>query len=186
MRIIGGSLKGQSIDYVKNFNTRPLRDSVKESVFNIIKHSNLIKINLEKSSILDLYSGIGSFGIECISRGAKNVTFVEKNKDAFDILKKNLINLSVLKKTKLFNNFAEDILAKLEKIKYNIFFLDPPFKDKSFYKNLDFIKKNKMYKKKNIIILHRERKSKESYDNYFNITKTKKYGRSKIIFGFFQ
>ena len=74
---------------------------------------------------------------------------------------------------------------KKKKIKFDIFFLDPPFKDKSFFINLSFIKKNKMYKKKNIIILHREKKTQELYDNYINIIIIKEYGRSKIIFGFF-
>ena len=59
-------------------------------MFNVLLHSNLIKVNLVDSNILDLYSGIGSFGIECISRGAKKITFVEKNKPTFEILEKNL------------------------------------------------------------------------------------------------
>ena len=83
MRVISGILKGKSIDFLKNSNTRPLKDSVRENVFNILKHSNLIKVKIEKSNIFDLYSGIGSFGIECISRGARKVTFVEQNLKAF-------------------------------------------------------------------------------------------------------
>ena len=74
MRIIGGSLKGRSIDFLKNSNTRPLKDSVKESIFNVLIHSNLIQTKIEKSKVLDLYSGIGSFGIEAISRGAERIT----------------------------------------------------------------------------------------------------------------
>ena len=66
MRVISGVLKGRSINFLKNKNTRPLKDSVKESVFNILKHSNLVKTKIENSNVLDLYSGIGSFGIECI------------------------------------------------------------------------------------------------------------------------
>ena len=95
MRIISGKLKGKSINFVKNLNTRPLKDSVKENIFNIIKHSNLIDIRLEKSKILDLYSGIGSFGIECISRGAREVSFVEQDRNAAKILEDNLIKLSI-------------------------------------------------------------------------------------------
>ena len=91
MRIISGFLKGKKLDFLKSTTTRPLRDFVKESTFNIIDHSNLIDIQIDKSSILDLYSGVGSFGIECISRGAKNVNFVEKDKLAFNILYKNSI-----------------------------------------------------------------------------------------------
>ena len=69
---------------------------------------------------------MGSFGIECISRGAGKVTFIEKDNLAFAILKKNLENLSIIKKAKFFNKEIEDILN--EKLNENlIFFLDPPF-----------------------------------------------------------
>ena len=74
MRIIAGRLKGKTIIFLKSLNTRPLKDSVKENIFNIISHSNLIDVKLNNSKILDLYSGIGSFGLEAISRGANKVT----------------------------------------------------------------------------------------------------------------
>ena len=63
MRIISGDLKGKLINFVKNSKTRPLKDSVKENIFNILSHLNTINVNLEKANILDLYSGVGSFGI---------------------------------------------------------------------------------------------------------------------------
>ena len=63
MRIISGFLKGKKIDFLKSITTRPLRDFVKESTFNIINHSILVNISLRESNVLDLYSGIGSFGI---------------------------------------------------------------------------------------------------------------------------
>ena len=68
MRIIAGRLKGKTIIFLKSLNTRPLKDSVKENIFNIISHSNLIDFKLNNSKILDLYSGIGSFGLEAIKR----------------------------------------------------------------------------------------------------------------------
>ena len=71
MRIISGKLKGKSIIFLKSLTTRPLKDSVKENIFNVISHSNLFQINLNNAEVLDLYSGVGSFGLECISRGAK-------------------------------------------------------------------------------------------------------------------
>ena len=77
MRIISGKFKGKSINFSKTNSTRPLKDSVKENIFNIITHSNEFKINIQKSNILDLYSGFGSFGLECISRGADSVTFLK-------------------------------------------------------------------------------------------------------------
>ena len=89
MRIVGGLFKGKKINFLNEKITRPLRDLVKESIFNILEHSNLIKVKINTSAILDLYSGIGSFGIECISRGAKEVCFVENNYKAINVLKQN-------------------------------------------------------------------------------------------------
>ena len=71
-------LKGNQF-YLKNLITRPLKNSVKENVFNISNHSKFINLNLDGSIILDMYSGIGSFGLEALSRG-KKVTFIEKNR----------------------------------------------------------------------------------------------------------
>ena len=64
MRIISGELKGRTISFLKNTNTRPLKDSVRENIFNILNHSNLININLKKSKILDLYSGIDHLALK--------------------------------------------------------------------------------------------------------------------------
>ena len=75
MRIISGQFKNKKIFQPKDKSTRPLKDLVKESIFNIIEHSKFIKINIKNSKVLDLFSGTGSFGLECISRGAKKVFF---------------------------------------------------------------------------------------------------------------
>ena len=185
MRIIGGKLKGKSINFLKNLNTRPLKDSVKENIFNIIKHSNLIDIRLEKSKILDLYSGIGSFGIECISRGAQEVSFVEQDRNAAKILEDNIIKLSIQKKVNIFFKSVEDMLEKNKKKKFNIFFFDPPFSDKKYLENLGFIKNNKMYEKKHVLIIHREKNTRDDFENKISVIREKNYGRSNIIFGVF-
>ena len=91
MRIISGYLRGRKITQPNNKLTRPLKDLMKESIFNILQHSNLIAFSFEKSKVLDLFSGVGSFGLECISRGAENVIFCENYSEAIKILKKNLL-----------------------------------------------------------------------------------------------
>ena len=185
MRIISGEYKGRPINYVKNDKTRPLKDSVRENIFNIVHHSKLIDIRIENSNILDLYSGIGSFGIECLSRGAEKVTFVERNEQAIKVLKENLNNLSVIKQTKIFENDIDFILKNKITEKYNIFFLDPPFSDFNFIQNLELIKKNNYFEINNLIIIHREKKCEDNFQGCLEIISTKEYGRSKIIFGKF-
>ena len=90
MRIVGGKMRGVTLYGPKNKKTRPLKDLARESIFNIIQHSNKILFKFEKSNILDLYAGTGSFGLECLSRQAENVYFIEKRKDVIEILNRNI------------------------------------------------------------------------------------------------
>ena len=185
MRIISGKSKGKKINFLKTFTTRPLKDSVRESIFNIINHSNLFNINLEKTNVLDLYSGFGSFGLECLSRGANNITFIEKDKTVAKILKKNLISFSSQEKAIVIINEIEKFLEREKLEKFEIIFLDPPFKENTYLDVLKNIKKKKIFKKNHIVIIHREKRSNDNLNNILTPLIIKQYGRSKIIFGKF-
>ncbi len=185
MRIISGKLKGKTLSFLKSSTTRPLKDSVKENIFNILDHSTLLNISLKNSNILDLYSGIGSFGLECISRGANKITFVEKDKNVVEILKKNLLDLNINKDVTIIIDEIKNFLKKNLLEKYEIIFLDPPFANNEYLQELKLIKQKKNYKKKHIVIIHREKKSSEDFKNILNTIIIKQYGRSKIIFGKF-
>ena len=185
MRIISGYLRGRNISQPNNQLTRPLKDLTKESIFNILKHSNLITINLEKSKILDLFSGVGSFGLECISRGAQSIVFCENYPEATKVLKKNIIDLDCEQKTQI---ITEDIfniknINYFKNKKFEIIFLDPPYKEKKITNLLKAIMELKLLKKNGIIIIHRHKKEKDNLPIRFNILLEKYYGISKIIFG---
>ena len=185
MRIISGYLKGKKIGLPKNNLTRPLKDLTKESIFNILKHSNNINFDIENSKILDLFSGVGSFGLECISRGASNVIFCENYFEAVKILKKNILNLECQKKTEIItkNIFNIKKLNKFYKKKFDLIFLDPPYKEKKICKLLDDIFSLNLLNKKGFIVIHRHKKEDETLPKKFKIIKIKTYGISKIIFG---
>ena len=184
MRIISGKFKGRNIEFIKSSITRPLKDAVKENIFNKLIHSNNYKVQLGLANILDLYSGVGSFGLECISRGARKVTFLERDKNAQDILKRNLIKLSIINQSKIITNIKYLFRNDLNE-KYHIFFLDPPFLDKLFIENLKLIKDKKIFYQDHIIIIHREKNSKDELNKFMKIVEEKNYGRSKIIFATF-
>jgi len=183
MRVISGFFKGKKILEPKDNNTRPLKDLTKESIFNIIQHSNKFEINLENSNILDLFSGVGSFGIECLSRGAKYVIFVENYGGVLPILKKNLVNLKSIKNYKIIENDINriNIFPNLEK-KFNIIFLDPPYKDKNLENLLNNIYKSNILFKRSVIIIHRHKNEKDEFPKQYKIIEKKKYGISNIIF----
>ncbi len=183
MRIISGLFKGRKILEPKDKETRPLKDLTKESIFNIIIHSNKFRINLKNANVLDLFSGVGSFGIECLSRGVKNVTFVENYKNVLPILKKNLFNLKSMRNYKIFERdiFKEKLIFKTN-YKFDIIFLDPPYKYRDLSEIFLDIKKNEILSNNGVIILHRHKNNEDIYPSYFEVVEKKKYGISKIIF----
>ena len=184
MRIIGGKNKGKKINISNDNKTRPLRDLVKESIFNLVEHSNKFKTSILNSNVLDLFSGTGSFGLECYSRGAKFVTFVENYSKALKILKKNLIVLNATKSSKIIeeNCFEYLSLDRNYNDKFDIIFLDPPYKDKNFNKILININNFKVLGKNGIIILHRHKNDNYIFPPNFKIFEEKNYGISKIIY----
>ena len=183
MRIISGFFKGKKILEPKDNKTRPLKDLTKESIFNIIMHSNKFKIDFTNSYILDLFSGVGSFGIECLSRGVKKVIFIENYPGVLPLLKKNLLSLRSIQNYEIIekNIYKDNIFLKLNN-KFDIIFLDPPYKDKNLENLLNEIKDQKMLNKNGIIILHRHKNELDTFPSSFKFIEQKIYGISKIIF----
>ena len=183
MRIISGIFKGKKIFEPKDIKTRPLKDLTKESIFNIVNHSKKFKIELKDSIVLDLFSGVGSFGIECLSREVKKVIFVENYNGVLPILKKNLNNIKPIFNYEVCEKNIYDIDTFLRLIdKFDIIFLDPPYKDKDLKKILNNIKETEILKKSGIIIIHRHKKEKDILPKGFEVIEEKKYGISKILF----
>jgi len=184
MRVISGNYKGKKILSPKDKLTRPLKDLTKESIFNIIKHSKLLDVDIEKSNILDLFSGVGSFGLECLSRGAASVTFLENYKEILTVLKKNIDNMKQQNYSRIIEKdiFAPNTLKMLNN-KFEIIFIDPPYKEKKLSDLLNTIIELKLLKSNGIIIIHRHKKEEDKFPDEFNLIIKKNYGISKIIFG---
>ena len=183
MRIIGGFLRGKKLLDPIDKSTRPLKDLVRESIFNILKHSKNESVDLKNSTVLDLFSGTGSFGIECLSRGAKKVIFFENYKKSIEILKKNIDRLNLNSKSKIFNANAYNLKnSKMIYKNFDLIFIDPPFKDSKINYLISEVKKSKICNNKTLLIIHRNKKIKENLSSDLLILKEKEYGLSKIIF----
>ncbi len=183
MRIISGSFKGKKIFEPKDNKTRPLKDLTKESVFNIIKHSNKFKINFSNSYVLDLFSGIGSFGIECLSRGVAKVVFIENYQGVLPILRKNLLSLGSIQNYEIIEKdiYNANTFSVLDN-KFDIIFLDPPYKDKNLKNLLKKFEDKKILSENGIVILHRHKNESDSFPVNLKVIEKKTYGISKIIF----
>ena len=186
MRIISGNFKGKKISEPKDKSTRPLKDLTKESLFNIILHSNKFDINLKSSNILDLFSGVGSFGLECLSREASFVTFVENYIEVLPILKKNISNLDYSNRTAI---IEKDIFQQLDfnifNQKFDIIFIDPPYKENDLSDLIKKIYSANILDKDGIIIIHSHKNEKDNTQGTLKVLEEKNYGISKIIFGKF-
>ena len=184
MRIISGKFKGKKINFPEDKTTRPLRDLVKEALFNVITHSNKININLKNSVILDLFSGSGSFGLEAISRGAKKCLFVENYPSAILSLNKNIKNLKCQEITHISQSDCFKFIEDLQKdeLKLDIIFLDPPYREERINFIIEEILKKNILNKNGIIIVHRHKKDNIKLTKKLKILDLRLYGISKIIF----
>ena len=183
MRVISGTFRGKKILEPKDIKTRPLKDLTKESIFNILNHSKKFKIILEDSNILDLFSGVGSFGIECLSRGVKSVVFIENYNGVLPVLKKNLQNLKAIENYKIIEKdiYNGKIFETLDK-KFDIVFMDPPYKDKNLNLLLENLENIKILNKNAIVVIHRHKNEQDMIPKNFKVIEDKRYGLSKIIF----
>ena len=183
MRIIAGELKGKKLLIPLDKSTRPLKDMVRESIFNILDHSSKVSAKINNSKVLDLFSGTGSFGIECLSRGAKNVIFFENYINSLKILKQNILKLKLENKCNIYNFSAYDLESSNLKTEiFDIIFLDPPFKDSGIQSLIDQIKSLKITDEKSLVIVHRNKKSNDGFSKYLDVIEEKNYGLSKIFF----
>ena len=186
MRIISGNHKGKKILEPSDKSTRPLKDLTKESIFNIILHSNKFNLKIKDANILDMFSGVGSFGLECLSREASTVTFVENYEKVLNILKKNISSINCLEKSKIlekdaFNQLDFNNLGN----KFDIIFMDPPYKEKLLPELLKKILEANILNEEGVMIIHRHKSENDNLVKFINIIEEKNYGISKIIFGKF-
>ena len=129
MRVISGSVRGKRLREPANYDIRPTTDKVKESIFNIIQ------FDIEGRRVLDLFAGTGQLGIECLSRGAAEVTFVDQSREAIAIVRENLKSCGFEARA-----VQEDSISFLSRGgKFDIILLDPPYATNLLDKALQII-----------------------------------------------
>jgi len=127
MRIIAGSNRGMKLFSPEGWDSRPITDRVKESLFNV-----LCKYNLPgDANVADLFCGVGSLGLEALSRGAKFVGFVERDRRIADVLRQNIAKAGFVEQSKVIiaDAFKASVPAGAEGEKTDLVFVDPPYAD---------------------------------------------------------
>ena len=183
MRVISGTARGSILHSIENINTRPTLDRVKESLFNIIQNK------IPDSVVLDLFAGSGALAIEALSRGAQKAYLCDSSKEAIQMINKNLEKTRLIEKTKIYNTDYMETLKRIEKenVKFDIIFLDPPYKLDLSIKALEQISKSKLLNEEGIIIIETDepKRDLEELDKSkldYNMYDLRKYGRASLIF----
>ena len=179
LRIISGNLKGKKIFTLPGKEVRPTADRLRESIFNILGHG------VRNATVLDLYAGTGAFGIEALSRGAVFTAFIDVNKKAMEIIKKNVraCNLGANSQTLLW-----DIVKNLDCLKtmpqmFDLVFLDPPYGQNLIPATLDHLcRLEKLKKNARIIIEHAVCDPIPLHMPGYGTVDQRKYGKTLITF----
>jgi 16S rRNA (guanine966-N2)-methyltransferase len=187
MRIISGKHRGRILKEftVKNHSDlRPTTDKNRESLFNILENSKVLKelgFSLVEALVLDGFCGTGSVGLECVSRGAELVTFVDNNKTHIEIAKNNA---KILNETEKCEFLCKDITKDVLNIRYpyDLIFLDPPYKKDLIVNTLENLKNNNCINENTIIVLEYSTGEKFELAEDFQVIDERKYG--KTIFQF--
>ena len=176
MQVITGKFRGRKLKSVPTIETRPTLGRVKESIFDIINQY------IAGSVVLDLFAGSGALGIECISRGAQQVVFVDNQKESLHTIKINLKNdLSQVKLIKADFIDAIYMLSKLN-IKFNLVLLDPPFASDFVEKALYLLHKHSLLADGAIVMCEvSSKKGLQNYPQKYIIEKNKTYGTIGVV-----
>lgn len=124
MRIIAGTKRGMKLLSPETKETRPITDRVKQSLFDVLSNYDL----LSGARVADLFCGVGSLGLEAMSRGAAFVTFVEMNGEVIEVLEKNIAKAGFGERSKVVHASAFRVGAPIGAGKrYDLVFVDPPY-----------------------------------------------------------
>lgn len=192
MRIIAGSAKGRKILSPLNEGrspltgdlhaTRPTLDRVKESMFNIIAHKTY------NSRVLDLFAGTGSLGLEAASRGAREVIFLEKFKETYDLLVENIETLGFREKSHAYCKESFSYIKELGEKgeKFDLIFVDPPYLNHMVEKAIGLLEEEDLLSDNGVIISKYD-KGESIYmpeSGKYELVDRRKYGNT--ILGFYQ
>lgn len=178
MRIISGKARGTKLDTLDSEDTRPTLDRVKEALFSIIQN------NIYDSDVLDLFSGSGALAIESISRGAKSAISCDNSRRVIEIIKKNVQKTHFEKEIEIINKDYKKLLEEVKDKKFDIIFLDPPYKTNFALTAIEIIMKHENLAKDGIIVFETDREEEyiSAICEYAKVLGIRKYGRVTLVF----
>jgi 16S rRNA (guanine966-N2)-methyltransferase len=126
VRIVAGKFRGRTIHAPQGQATRPTTDRVREAIFNRLEHG-VPGLQLDGARVLDLFAGTGALGLEALSRGARNVLFIDDSETARGLIRRNADELGVIGQVKLWRRDAAKLGPCAPMSPFGLVFMDPPY-----------------------------------------------------------
>jgi 16S rRNA (guanine966-N2)-methyltransferase len=158
MRVIAGEFRSRPLKSLPGAATRPTSDRLRETLFNVLQAMR----PLEGSVFLDLFAGTGAVGIEAISRGARQVYFVEDAKQAAAVIRQNLSAFGVTEGFEVSEREANQALRLLdsEAVRCDFVFMDPPYADEDAYEEtLGFVSQSRLLTAESVVIAEHDKRN---------------------------
>lgn len=177
IRVIGGIYKGKRLKKVPGLRVRPMPHKLRETMFNIIQE------DIKRSVFLDGFAGTGSVGIEALSRGAEKVIFIDEYIPSIRVIKSNLAKCEAEEKASVIRKEFNRAVIQLskERMKFDLIFLDPPYRLLDERNPLKVIKKREILKPEGRIILRHHFKT--QFDGkYFELQRQVTVGDDTLSF----
>ncbi len=182
MRIISGEFKGRKLKLLRKKiqGFRPATYKVRQAIFSMLTSRGM---EFEGCRAIDLFAGTGSLGFECLSRGAKKVCFIERDKEAANYIKENLITFGV--EENRYKIVAKDVLSFLKqgpKEKFHLCFIDPPYREGLLVPVIKKLIKNRWMVENGFIVSEVEGDlSLKKEISGIDLVVNRKYGQTRIL-----
>ena len=177
MRIISGTSRGRRLITPKKEFLRPTSDRVKESIFNMLGRE------VEEKVVLDLFSGTGNLGIEALSRGAKRAVFVEKSRDAFKLIQRNISTCHLEDRSEVLLKDVEQAIRMLKRKRecFDLILMDPPYEKGLIERTLKRLHTETIYHGESILVIeHHRRELLPDISGVWNLIRQRRMGDTLI------
>ena len=168
IKVISGKFKNRKLKYFNLPDVRPTQARVRKSIMDSLN-------NFENKKILDLFSGVGTLGIESLSRGAESAVFVENDSRVLKVLKKNLDLLNIEDSSETIKSDVSRYLKFVDR-EFDIIFADPPYGNFNYFDLFPLVKSKLS---KGGIFCYESKKTKLDFDSNVKI---KYFGHTQVIF----
>ncbi len=186
MRVIAGKFRGRPLRSLSGIDIRPTSDRLRETLFNVLTAGN--PAALEGTVWLDLFAGTGAVGIEALSRGAKEVFFVETATRAASLIERNLRSLEIAEGYRILREDISGVLWRLKKehVAADVVFLDPPYRmQEAYQRTLDALADSSLVWAMSLVIAEHEKKF-DPGEEFGSLRRTRKLVQGNAALSFYR